>query len=47
MKEIGKGAKILMVLGILFSAVAGILVSLQSVFNTRVSDKIGLWETNH
>ncbi|MBW4829399.1 MAG: DMT family transporter [Clostridiaceae bacterium] len=33
-------------MGVLFSAIAGILVSLQSVFNTRVSDKIGLWETN-
>ncbi len=32
-------------LGIIFSLIAGIFVSLQSVFNTRVSDKIGLFET--
>ena len=31
--------------GILFSLLTGILVSLQVVFNNRVSDKIGLWET--
>jgi len=33
-------------LGIIFSIVAGICMSLQGVFNTRVSEKIGLWETN-
>ncbi|EIJ82091.1 hypothetical protein PB1_04105 [Bacillus methanolicus PB1] len=33
-------------LGVLFSLIAGILISLQSIFNTRVSEKIGLWETN-
>ena len=32
-------------LGILYSLFAGIFISLQSVFNTRVSNKIGLWET--
>lgn len=32
-------------LGILYSVLAGIFVSLQGVFNTRVSDKIGLFET--
>lgn len=32
-------------LGIIFSFIAGIFISLQSVFNTRVSDKIGLFET--
>lgn len=32
-------------LGIIFSILAGIFVSLQSVFNTRVSDKVGLFET--
>lgn len=32
--------------GVLFSILAGILITLQSVFNTRVSEKIGLWETN-
>jgi len=31
--------------GILFSILAGVLISLQSVFNTRVSDKIGLLGT--
>jgi len=31
--------------GIIFSLLAGILMSLQGVFNTRVSNKIGLWET--
>jgi bacterial/archaeal transporter family-2 protein len=33
-------------LGVLFSLIAGILISLQTIFNTRVSEKIGLWETN-
>jgi uncharacterized membrane protein YdcZ (DUF606 family) len=33
-------------LGVLFSLIAGILISLQTIFNTRVSGKIGLWETN-
>jgi bacterial/archaeal transporter family-2 protein len=33
-------------LGIIFSIIAGISMSLQGVFNTRVSEKIGLWETN-
>ncbi|MEA4827691.1 MAG: DMT family transporter [Clostridium sp.] len=32
-------------IGVLFSILAGIFISLQGVFNTRVSDKIGLWET--
>lgn len=31
--------------GIIFSLIAGIFISLQSVFNTRVSDKAGLFET--
>lgn len=33
-------------LGILFSAVAGALMSIQGVFNTRAGEKIGLWEIN-
>jgi len=33
-------------LGIIYSIIAGISMSLQGVFNTRVSEKIGLWETN-
>ncbi len=32
--------------GIVFSIIAGIFISFQGVFNTRVSEKIGLWETN-
>ncbi|MCT8978815.1 DMT family transporter [Clostridium sp. CX1] len=32
-------------IGILFSILAGIFISLQGVFNTRVSDKIGFLET--
>lgn len=32
--------------GILFSIAAGLFISLQSVFNTRLSEKIGFWETN-
>jgi transporter family-2 protein len=31
--------------GALFAILAGVFISLQSVFNTRVSDKIGLFET--
>lgn len=31
--------------GLIFSILAGILVSIQGVFNTRVSEKIGQWET--
>lgn len=32
--------------GIMFSIAAGLFISLQSVFNTRLSEKIGFWETN-
>lgn len=38
--------KVIFMLGIIFSIVAGIFMSLQGVFNTRLSAKIGLWETN-
>lgn len=34
------------VLGIIFAAVAGALMSIQGVFNTRVGEKIGLWTIN-
>ncbi|MFL0195105.1 DMT family transporter [Clostridium sp. WILCCON 0269] len=33
-------------LGILYSIIAGVSMSLQGVFNTRLSEKIGLWLTN-
>lgn len=33
-------------LGLIFSIVAGIAMSLQGVFNTRLGQKIGSWETN-
>lgn len=33
-------------LGIIFSVIAGIAMTIQGVFNTNVSKKIGLWETN-
>lgn len=33
-------------MGIIFSIVAGIAMSIQGVFNTRLTDKIGIWETN-
>lgn len=33
-------------MGIIFSIIAGIAMSLQGVFNTRTSEKMGLWETN-
>jgi bacterial/archaeal transporter family-2 protein len=33
-------------LGILFSIIAGVAMSVQGVFNTRLGDKIGIWETN-
>lgn len=33
-------------LGIITSLIAGICMSFQGVFNTRLSEKIGLWETN-
>lgn len=33
-------------IGILSSIIAGISMSIQGVFNTRLSEKIGLWETN-
>ena len=32
--------------GILFSIAAGVFISLQGVFNTRLGEKIGFWETN-
>lgn len=33
-------------MGIIFSIIAGIAMSLQGVFNTRVESRIGTWETN-
>lgn len=33
-------------LGIISSLIAGLSMSLQGVFNTRLGDKIGQWETN-
>ncbi|WP_426351035.1 DMT family transporter [Alloiococcus sp. CFN-8] len=33
-------------MGIIFSIIAGALMSFQGIFNTKLSDKIGLWETN-
>ncbi|MBV7273276.1 DMT family transporter [Clostridium thailandense] len=33
-------------LGIIVSLLAGICMSFQGVFNTRLGEKIGLWETN-
>lgn len=33
-------------LGIIYSIIAGICMSFQGVFNTRLGDKIGSWETN-
>lgn len=32
--------------GIIFSIIAGICMSIQGVFNTRLGEKIGTWETN-
>lgn len=32
--------------GILFSILAGLMISLQGVLNSRVSEKIGFWQTN-
>ncbi|MBP5209615.1 MAG: DMT family transporter [Clostridia bacterium] len=32
--------------GVIFSIIAGIAMSLQGVFNTRLSERAGLWETN-
>lgn len=33
-------------MGIIYSILAGIFISLQGVFNTRLSEKVGLWGTN-
>lgn len=33
-------------LGIIFAIVAGVLMSVQGVFNTRVTDTTGIWVTN-
>lgn len=35
-----------MIVGLLYSILAGLLISLQGVFNARVSEKIGAWQTN-
>lgn len=32
--------------GIIFSIIAGVAMSIQGVFNSRLGEKIGLWETN-
>ena len=34
------------VLGFLFSVIAGAAMSVQGVMNTRLQDKVGLWEAN-
>ena len=33
-------------MGVIFSIIAGMALSIQGVFNTRLSDKIGLYESN-
>lgn len=33
-------------MGIIYSILAGVAMSIQGVFNTRLSEKIGLWQTN-
>lgn len=35
-----------MMMGVFYSLIAGIFVSLQGVFNTRLSEKAGFWFTN-
>lgn len=32
-------------MGAIYSAIAGLLICLQGIFNARVGEKIGLWET--
>ncbi len=32
--------------GFIFAVIAGAIMSIQGVFNTRVSEKIGIWESN-
>ena len=38
--------EVITLIGFLFSIVAGISMSIQGVFNTRLSEKIGTWQTN-
>lgn len=33
-------------MAIIFAIISGISMSIQGIFNTRLSEKIGLWETN-
>ena len=33
-------------MAVIFAIISGISMSIQGVFNTRLSEKIGLWETN-
>lgn len=35
-----------MIFSIIFAIISGISMTIQGVFNTRLSDKIGLWETS-
>jgi len=35
-----------MLYGMIFSVLAGVMVSMQGIFNARLSDKIGFWHTN-
>ncbi len=39
-------SEVILMLGIIFSILAGAAMSFQGIFNTKLSDKIGLWETN-
>ena len=33
-------------MSIIYAIISGISMSIQGVFNTRLSEKIGIWETN-
>ncbi|MBY6773846.1 DMT family transporter, partial [Clostridium botulinum] len=33
-------------MGIIYAIISGISMSLQGVFNTKLGEKIGIWETN-
>lgn len=37
---------VIIMFGIICSIIAGVFMSFQGVFNTRLGDKIGIWETN-
>lgn len=45
-RDLEKERRVKAVMGVVYSVLAGVFIGLQSVFNARVGEKIGLWGAN-